>query len=57
MTIKEKIKRHRRIKAAKKDIRNVYDTTQVIAEDIIIALSDVLEEAKQSVGCDQKEDD
>ncbi len=57
MTIKEMIQRRRRRKAAQKVIRNVYATMKDIADELIISLSDAIEEAKQSVGCDQKDDD
>lgn len=57
MTIKEMIQRHRRKKAAQKAIRNVYDSMKEIADELVISLSDAIEEAKQSVGCDQKDDE
>lgn len=57
MTIKELIHRRRRRKAAKKAIRNVYANMTEIADELIIALLDAIEEATQSVECDQKDDD
>lgn len=46
MTIKEKIKRRRRRKAADKAIRNMYEYLEKVVDELCISIGDSLAEVK-----------